>query len=740
MYAESVVERRLSLAGDYWRTKGVNWKPVYHSTSEIDEFNAELKKSERRDKEGKIRFTRDLTRYEAEFIRNEKVLAHCDAAYWMTRYAYVKDERGIIKRFQYRIPQKLYFDIICSLEARRASIELLNLKARQLGMSTITELLVAHRIFYHRGVNAIVASADKTKSAIMAQMMFLAYDQMPWWVRPKWSRRVESDNGLFEFASLNSGVSIQHGRQMSGIARGTTPTVYHLSEASSFTKPLEQIESAILRAVHASPKVFGVVESTAAGDTGWFPEKWEYSKEEWNEGRARFCPLFLPWFCGVDIYPTSTWLVTHPLRSDWEPRKETKEHVAKAELFVRTNDMLRRHLGTNYSMPLKQQWFWEVGYAEAERTGGLSKWFQEMPADDIECFQSSFESVFGREVIELAHNDRQKKFDAYGIVGQSIEASHEPWPELIDYDRTRIPIVCESKKSDSIYRWEMVPLKYEVFEKLGGKDKERELINDVLFVYQTPKTYTDYSFGIDTSNGIGRDASVMCMSAKGDEGMPDIQAAEFRSHTVGHVEAFAFALPIALWYARKMLESTGMPFNQPNVGVEQIASVGDTCQLQMRNMGYSRFHKFIRYDKTKIQKSKSRNMGWYTTGWSRPILVGYFVHAVKNGWYKLNSATTVEECREFEIHYTDSGKEKLEHAQESWDDGIFAAAISTFISHDLDTIADREKRKYVPPERQELPPVDIGVYGGMRLNPNTKRLTHEDLPNLIPGWGRQFRA
>ena len=109
------------------------------------------------------------------------------------------------------------------------------LKARQLGMTTLVELLIMFRIVFGYGVNAVIASADQGKSLMMAKKLLMAYDMLPVWLRPQYSARVESDRGKLEFASLNSGVSVQHGNQMSGIARGATPTVYHLSECASFS-------------------------------------------------------------------------------------------------------------------------------------------------------------------------------------------------------------------------------------------------------------------------------------------------------------------------------------------------------------------------------------------------------------------------------------------------------------------------------------------------------------------------
>jgi hypothetical protein len=155
---------------------------------------------------------------------------------------------------------------------------------------------------------------------------------------------------------------------------------------------------------------------------------------------------------------------------------------------------------------------------------------------------------------------------------------------------------------------------------------------------------------------------------------------------------------------------------QPKVGIEQLLSVGDTCQLQMKKMGYRRFHHFHRYDSRVVSEKSSNKDGWYSTSWSRPMLIDGFVHSVKHGWYQINSPWTVNECRHFEVHYTASGKEKKEHASDQNDDGLFAAAIATFIMHDMEPMTDRAKRR--PEAFNEKPQlsVEIGPWEGNKVS------------------------
>lgn len=725
MYAPSKIAERLADARQLYQRDF-----EYHSPAEIDDFERHLvsRGMYLYDEYGKPTSTQSLTEFERDWMLNEQVLILCDATYFLTRYAFLKDEQNIIHRFSFRVPQQFLFDYICELESRDATIEIISLKARQLGVSTLVELLIAHRVIFAYGVNAIIGSADQTKTGLMGNMLFLAYDMLPVWLRPQSTRRVESERGMLVFGHTASGVSFQHGAQASGIARGTTPTIYHLSECASFTDAVNQIEASLFKAVHASPGVFGVLESTGEGDKGWWPDTWRHAVANWRHNRARLCPVFLPWFCGVDLYPTTTWIRTRPIPAGWSPVRETREHVAKSELYVRANPLLQKYLcahqlshsigdGHEWRMPREQQWYWEVEHEQAKSKSIEGVFLQEMAGDDNEALQRSSESVFGHETIQVIEDHRKRDYLIYGLSGQSIEDGHEPPPEDIDYSTERIPVRYGSLRGD-IYRWELIPLRFTV----PLRESEPEDAVGKLIVFHPPRHGVSYSIGVDTSEGKGEDSTVISVWSTGDRSAPDVQCAEFASAYVNHVEAFSFILCIAAYYGQFM--ETGVTrWKEPYVSIEQVAAVGDTAQLQMRKMGYTNFHRMTRYDSKRVNKNRASKLGWYTFGWSRPLLVGNFVHAARNGWAEINSPWMINEMRHFEVHLTARGKERLEHEEGEHDDRLFAAAMAIFCPHDMDTLADRSKKRSL--ETTSLPTLDITPYRGQIITPSQLHQSRE---------------
>lgn len=717
MYARPLVEARIELA-----ERDLGFKLEYHTPSEIDDFEIRLEErhvdaytaakraAQGSKNDGSLRYQLSLIKSlanpedpklssdEIRWIKNERALCMCDAEYFLVSYYWIKTQTKII-RFAFRAGQRIYYNVIQKLHLQGAPIEIIMAKARQLGISTVTEGLILQSVNYGYGVNAVIASADPNKTGKMAQMTLLGYDYLPWWNKIPYTRKVESQNGMLELKSTRSAISFQHGSQTSGIARGDTVLKYHLSEVASYTNAKDQIEAALWRCVHPDPDVLGVLESTAEGDEGWFYENYWDSKTKRSEGLpSRLFPLFLPFTVAPDQYPNPTWIRVNPIPEGWEPNDDTRAMMERAKAYIHTNDVLESVLGSKWECSRETAWYWQSHWLESLSKGTEKLWLQEMPVDDKEAFQSSYESVFGREVIAEVEATRETAYHAYAIIGQSIEECYEPDEDEIDLSQNMVEVKFVNRLRDIAYKWELQPLIWQ--EPHNAIDKIRSYHDEhmgKLFVYNEPEPGYDYSIGIRTGNGIGAGNTVVAVARRGrDPQDPDIQAAEFRSADVSHVEAYAWGLAIAAYYA-KFMGKSGVTKTQPYVAIEQVQSVGDTCQLQMRKMGFRRFHRMTRYDSQPkdMKKSKSHKVGWFSFNWATPMYTDSFVIWVKHNWYKVNSLYTIWEMDKWERHETASGKEKYIHSEESTDDGLLANAMAAFCVNDMKPMAERTlKRNY----------------------------------------------
>ncbi|HEY6018874.1 MAG TPA: hypothetical protein VIY48_02995 [Candidatus Paceibacterota bacterium] len=695
MYSPRVVLQNLD---EFARREG--WMPVPHSMDEINEFSEFIKsitETKSNTRSINVGLSKEITKKTAteirRFVENEQAMCAMDCSYWEDRYAWVCDEKGMIFKFKNRRGQEILDRIIGDFEEDGVSIELLVLKARQLGISTKAAIKFLHRLMFFPFTQGVMASVQDDKSQLISRMIRVCLQRQPWWLIPGVTSRSTEIIG-FDNDSI---MSIQSGKQATGIAQGWTPTLVHISELAEFPKPKVTLEEGLFKAVHSSRRLLMILEGTGKGNTGWFADKWRATKEDWPKGRARFCPVFLSWPLSPDLYPQADWLRKYPIPEGWEPRVATRAHVRKCELYIRNTEYISRVVGADWKMPREQQWFWEFNYDEAVKSHTEKVWMSQMPADDKEALVGQNDLVFDDSVIEVASEERKRDYEVYGIMGETIDEGLEPAEDEIDYNKDRILVKWKSHRGTE-FEWQLVPLRR------FDESDERQALGKVL-IYEHPQDGYDYTFGIDTAEGLGKDdedRSVLSgtHSVSGDN--CDEQVLELCSNRINAPQMVGFIACLAAYYGKRTKDPRGV-----KLCIEQRMRYGDDCQLQLKFMGFRFFHQMIWYDRKTVRENESVIEGWRTAGWSRPLLLNRFVDAVNNGWYKPHSLGLIGELANFE-RTTLAGKTKLIAQTGKKDDRIFAAAMSYFSRHHLESLAERQQKRYSKPTGR-LPQMDHSV-------------------------------
>jgi hypothetical protein len=680
VYARKVIDARLKALAEK-----LKFEPEYHSIDKVIRANAHF--ASLMDTETgapKRKFKSD----EILWIKNERAICQVDFRYWATRYGYIKDKENRLVRYVPNVAQEIIMDIAAELEEEGRAIAMMYLKARQLGVTTWTELAVAHRVQFIPQVNAVAGSSDPDKSRLMAQMMELCWKYQPSWLMPTCTKHVDGE--LIEFGAQNSAVSIQHGTQFTGIARGTTPTVAHLSEVADFDNPKKLIDASLIKAMHESPWMFLVLESTANGRRNYWHETWEASKEGWKDRTSKLCPVFLPWFVGKDIYPTTTWMHARPIPESWQPKDMTVAHARRAAEYVASSDYLRKHLGSNWKMPRHQMWFWEIERAQAERKNALQDFYAEMPADDTEAFQSKNTSVFSIETISEYRENTKTPLAVYAVVNPDIPERLRPAARDIDRTKKIISMSAPMPNGDR-FTAELVPLKFKGYSTFDYNNK--------LLIYEWPQKEREYGLGIDTADGIHKDNTVIEVVRKGDLENNDGQVAEWASGLVGAYDLAPIAYAIGLLFTVQV----GEEYQQPKVVIECNRN-GEACQLEMRKMGWRKFHIWQRYDNKKLNAKRSNKIGWFTTSWSRTMCLDLIVKLLRDDLADIGSPMFVDEMQDLEAT---EENQRLEAAYGGKDDRIMAIAIVLFSLHVLELngtqrnlmrerLAERSKEEVFP--------------------------------------------
>jgi hypothetical protein len=617
---------------------------------------------------------RPLTDDENRLAISERNLCRWDARYFWNNYYKIEHWSGPsmgMVLLKPNIAQEIILDTWAEREEAGLHISQMALKARQVGRTTIDEAAIVHRVNFHINTHAVIGSSRPDKSAKLVQKALTAWQHLPWYLRGRVTR---NNAELIEFGNMNSSINIQHGAKVqSGIARGETPSMAHLTETAEYVNPERDVEAALIKAMHEHPWMFISLESTAAGMGGWWYNKWQEAKKYWGNPYAptSLQPLFIPYYVARDIYPTETWLKSHPIPLDWSPTERATRHAKRAEEYVRNNPVFAKHLGSTWSMPREQVWFWEVIRAEHERNRLLNIFYQEYPSDDIECFQAAGATVFDAELIMSYNSKAKDPVVIYGLDGPSDEIRPELKPDYREIDTNRKPVTIDLVREHGKTSYVLKPLKmsgYPIQFNPTGK----------IFIYEHPEDGVDYGIGVDTVPvGVGGDQGAIEVMRKATLTRVARQVAEFASEWVGAADMFPYCHSLAKLYSRK--DAAGY-LQQPYIAIE-TNNGGDGCQMPMRKAGWGRMHPWFRPDKKVIDLSKATNVGVLTTGWSRDWVITYYCSAVKDGLIDIDSPWLIQELQSLEAGVTEAGKTRIGAILGRHDDRFMASGWIYLVLH-----------------------------------------------------------
>ncbi len=714
MYDRTITARYL----DAQMQADPSFKAEYHSTADIDAMIDLLADAWDPEKKRQLRkFTPD----ELAFMENERILCALDARYYYTRYVRIVDaETRRLVRFTMNVAQEVVFDVWSEMEAKGWAIMMLQLKARRLGLSTLSTVEIGRRMQFRAETAAIIASSTPEKSTALVKIMGDIWDQMPWWLMPTPTAIV--DGVPTEFAEHNASLSIQAGNQFSGMGRGGTPSAVLLSEVCEWRDPYGDIDSSLLKAIIEGPEVFFMLESTALGRDNWYHHKWRISKDGWPN--VKLYPMFLPWFVGRDIYPSEGWLLKHPVPGGWIPDDRLIAHAERARAFVKSNPRLRKFIGTDWVMPREQMWWYHVNREEDERNGILNLFLAEVCADDMEAFQSTNVSAFTHEVIQNCRDRVKEPLGVYKLVGvrgseEDIPQDQRPMSTEIDRDKPCIPIDCVWGRFEGHYQ--LVPVKFDGFSASPG--------HGYIFIWEWPKPGYEYAYGCDTAEGIGLDRTGLEMVRKDTLTEPDAQVCEVFSDRIGTLDFWPWCMALGTLYS-----PTHRGERKQAKSCIEVKFGADALQYELRKRGWSNFLVWPRVlDAKKIDLSRSQKLGFVTNTWSRPIMVDKLLTWINRDRIDINSPYLIDEMSSFE---KEEEKQSIRAANGAHDDRLISMGIVIFALHLHEVYSDKvalaERRE--AQSHQADPEYDPGFQGrdfGMEYSINTFE-AHHKLPTKVP--------
>lgn len=398
MFHNSIIDQRLNnLADGIRKSSDPNFSFKEYSPLEVEAWVNRLEKVYDPSSE---KLLRDLDNEEEGYIRNEINLCKANYLYWATRYCKIKTKNMDLVVIKPNAGQQLFlkkaaqaeFDAITGKSGD--GIIFMVLKARQLGISTISDSIIAHRCFFYGNSTALIAADVDERTQNLYEILVRILDNLPWWARPRSvdpKRDYRAKGKLLTFADQDSVIRIGSSANMQGgdsgqdkgsIGTGMTLPLVHLSELALWQNPW-QIDDALMPSIPMSPRTFAIFESTAKGRGNWWHEKWEDSKRGLGRRRA----IFLPWYTDPDTYKL-------PAPLDWTPSDRALAHAA------RVLETSPRWVDRSVTLTKDQLYWWEKTRAEYVSGRVLHKFLAEYTADDLESFQNSAIGVFPSELID----------------------------------------------------------------------------------------------------------------------------------------------------------------------------------------------------------------------------------------------------------------------------------------------------------------------------------------------------
>jgi hypothetical protein len=649
---------------------------------------------------------RRLTEDEQTFVAATRIRVVFDYPYWAQRFAFIDQEgHGLRPLYPLWESQRFVLQALGDLELARQQSGypdglLLNvLKARQLGVSTLSETLVAHRLITRAHVRALSGADVEDQAGYLFRMVVRIYDQLPWFLKPgkiyfTKNRELSLANqsylktawGKSTRGALQS-VTGQEGTK-GAIGRGQTFSVLHISELATWDNP-EQLDTALFPAVPVSAHTLAILESTAEHANDWWHQQWLAAAE----GLGRFTNVFIPWYAEPSKYSL-------PAPVDWLPTASTLTHAKKAEI-----DSPKWFAGRTVTLSRDQLYWYERTRAYYAKKGELHKFLKEYPADDQECFQYAGRAIFTLEQLEAidAAGSARKILDVWAVepAREIAELRREPpEPPVPGAIKRPAPPLSPRLQVAAAIAHEAYPVPPGYgFRRLTGRALADlpNLRQSVMAIWEYPRVRGTFRYvlAVDVGDGLGQDYSVADVIRLPTIEEPAEQVAQYVSNRID-AKNLAF-----------VCDAIGRFYHDLD-GIEALAAVEinnhglstqDTLQL---HLGYSHFYVWEYADSASPDRRYSTKIGWVTTPRTRPLLLASFHSAVTTfdpitgkPDFILNSPLTRGELR----HFVTAGTiGEAEAARGQHDDCVLAGAIGYYVAWRLaggehEPIAERRRRR-----------------------------------------------
>lgn len=221
------------------------------------------------------------------------------AEVYIPKYLKIRTKEGRITALRPKPAQQMLLDLVKQEREAGRPPRILVLKARQLGLSTVTEGMMFHDSVTRKLVQTLIVAHRDDSTTKLFRMNKLFFDYLP----PKLQPMCKHSNAkelVFENPTRDPGEKRRRPGLMSsircvtandGMGRSETLNNVHLSDFAFWKGNKNEILDGVMQAVPAERNTLVVIESTANGYNE-FKDLWDGAVA----GTNGWVPLFIAWF------------------------------------------------------------------------------------------------------------------------------------------------------------------------------------------------------------------------------------------------------------------------------------------------------------------------------------------------------------------------------------------------------------------------------------------------------------
>lgn len=338
---------------------------------------------------------------------------------YIENYLKIVNKEGNLVPLKFNYAQQILYDTIKKLRAENKLIRIIILKARQLGLSTVTGSIFNSNTLLNFNVKTGIITHKSEATSNLFNMYKIMYQNLPEQLQPALLN--DNQNTLVfnneKGTGLNSSIKCMTAGS-SGVGRSTTYQQLHMSEYAFWPGNKKDTYLGLVQTVPATPDSMIIIEST--------PNGYDDFKDKWDDavaGKSDFVPLFFPWYINPEYKMTYTG-------------------------FALTDDELE--IKDTYNLS-NEQIAWRRWCIKNNCSNDLDQFKQEYPSCPEEAFLSTGKCVFPKESIinrlQKVHDPIRVGYFKYEYNGKTItsyefvESKVKPYIKIYEGAKKNYPYV-----------------------------------------------------------------------------------------------------------------------------------------------------------------------------------------------------------------------------------------------------------------------------------------------------------